>query len=43
MGLVYSVVGGLNEVLFQWTTNVFLIHYSEHIAIGIFGNLQSDR
>lgn len=37
MGLVYAVIGWLNEVLFQWTTSVFLSHYSEYIAIGIFG------
>jgi glutamate synthase (NADPH/NADH) small chain len=37
MGLVYAVVGWLNEVLFRWTTSVFLSHYSEYIAIGIFG------
>ena len=33
MGLVYAVVGWLNEVLFQWTANVFLSHYSEYIAM----------
>jgi len=37
MGLVYAVVGWLNEVLFHWTASVFLSHYSEYIAIGIFG------
>ncbi len=37
MGLVYAVVGWLNEVLFQWTSSPLLSHYSEYIAIGIFG------
>ena len=37
LGLVYAVVGWLNEVMFQWTTNPMLSHYSEYIAIGVFG------
>jgi ferredoxin len=37
MGLVYAVVGWLNEVLFQWISSPLLSHYSEYIAIGIFG------
>lgn len=37
LGLVYAVIGWLNEVLFQWTSSVLLSHYSEYIAIGIFG------
>jgi len=37
LGLVYAVIGWLNEVLFQWTSSPLLSHYSEYIAIGIFG------
>jgi glutamate synthase (NADPH/NADH) small chain len=37
MGLLYAVVGWLNEVLFQWTSSPLLSHYAEYIAIGIFG------
>jgi polyferredoxin len=37
LGLVYAVIGWLNEVLFQWTSSPLLSHYSEYFAIGIFG------
>lgn len=37
MALVYAVAGWLNEVLLQWTNSLLLSHYSEYIAIGIFG------
>jgi hypothetical protein len=37
MGLLYAFVGWLNEVLLQWTSSLLLSHYSEYIAIGIFG------
>ncbi|NOX34912.1 MAG: 4Fe-4S binding protein [Deltaproteobacteria bacterium] len=37
LGLVYAILGWLNEVWFHWTDNVFLSHYSEYIAIGFFG------
>jgi len=37
MGLLYAIIGWLNETLFHWTASVFLSHYSEYIAIGIFG------
>jgi glutamate synthase (NADPH/NADH) small chain len=37
LGLVYAVVGWLNEVLLHWTDSVFLSHYSEYMAIGLFG------
>jgi glutamate synthase (NADPH/NADH) small chain len=37
MGLLYAVAGWLNEVLFHWTNSVLLSHYSEYIAIVIFG------
>ncbi len=37
LGLTYAVVGWLNEILFHWSNSVLLSHYSEYIAIGIFG------
>jgi len=37
LGLIYAVIGWLNEVLFKWTSSPLLSHYSEYIAIGIFG------
>lgn len=37
LGLIYAVVGWLNEVLFHWSDSVLLSHYSEYIAIGVFG------
>jgi glutamate synthase (NADPH/NADH) small chain len=37
MGLVYAVIGWLNEVWLHGTTHLLLSHYSEYIAIGIFG------
>lgn len=37
IGLIYAVLGWLNEVLLHWTGSVLLSHYSEYIAIGIFG------
>jgi polyferredoxin len=37
LGLVYAVVGWLNEVFLHWTDNVLLSHYSEYMAIGLFG------
>ncbi|MGD9041136.1 MAG: 4Fe-4S binding protein, partial [Desulfobacteraceae bacterium] len=37
MGLVYAVVGWLNEVWLHWTTHLLLSHYSEYTVIGIFG------
>jgi polyferredoxin len=37
LGLTYAVVGWLNEVVFHWSNSVLLSHYSEYIAIGIFG------
>jgi polyferredoxin len=37
LGLIYAVTGWLNEVLLNWTDSVLLSHYSEYIAIGIFG------
>jgi len=36
-GLVYAVLGWLNEVFFHWTNNILLSHYSEYLAIGVFG------
>ena len=36
-GLVYAVLGWFNEVLFHWTNNILISHYSEYIAIGVFG------
>jgi len=36
-GLVYAVLGWFNEVLFHWTNTILLSHYSEYIAIGVFG------
>jgi len=36
-GLVYAVLGWFNEVLFHWTNNILVSHYSEYIAIGVFG------
>jgi polyferredoxin len=36
-GLIYAVSGWLNEVWLHWTDNILLSHYSEYIAIGIFG------
>jgi polyferredoxin len=37
LGLVYAIMGWLNEILLHWTNSVFLSHYSEYIAIGVFG------
>ena len=37
LGLVYAVIGWLNEVLFQRISSPLLSHYSEYIAVGIFG------
>jgi glutamate synthase (NADPH/NADH) small chain len=37
LGLVYAVAGWLNEALLHWTDNVLLSHYSEYMAIGLFG------
>lgn len=37
LGLVYAVLGWFNEVLLHWTKSILLSHYSEYIAIGIFG------
>ncbi len=37
LGLIYAVVGWLNETLFHWSSSILLSHYSEYIAIGIFG------
>ena len=37
LGLVYAIIGWLNEILLHWTNSVFLSHYSEYIAIGVFG------
>jgi ferredoxin len=37
LGLIYAVVGWLDEVLFHWSNSILLSHYSEYIAIGIFG------
>ncbi|RJX30527.1 MAG: 4Fe-4S binding protein [Desulfarculus sp.] len=37
LGLVYAVLGWLNEVWLHWADSVFLSHYSEYMAIGIFG------
>lgn len=37
IGLIYAVAGWLNEVFFDWTSSVLLSHYSQYIAIGIFG------
>ena len=36
-GLVYAVLGWLNEMFFHWTNNILLSHYSEYLAIGVFG------
>lgn len=37
VGLIYAILGWLNEVFFHWTDNILLSHYSEYIAIGVFG------
>ena len=37
LGLIYSVLGWLNEVFFRWTDSILLSHYSEYMAIGVFG------
>ena len=37
LGLFYAVIGWLNEVFLHWTSSLLLSHYSEYIAIGIFG------
>jgi glutamate synthase (NADPH/NADH) small chain len=37
LGLIYAVVGWLNEAMFHWSGSVLLSHYSEYIAIGVFG------
>ncbi|MBW1944553.1 MAG: 4Fe-4S binding protein [Deltaproteobacteria bacterium] len=37
LGLVYAVLGWLNEVFLHWTNSLLLSHYSEYIAIGVFG------
>jgi polyferredoxin len=37
LGLVYAVLGWLNEVWLHWTGSIFLSHYSEYMAIGVFG------
>jgi ferredoxin len=37
LGLVYAATGWFNEVFFHWTDSILLSHYSEYIAIGIFG------
>ena len=37
LGLTYAALGWLNEVLFHWTDSLLFSHYSEYIAIGIFG------
>jgi glutamate synthase (NADPH/NADH) small chain len=36
-GLVFAASGWLNERLFNWTDNFLFSHYSEYIAIGVFG------
>jgi glutamate synthase (NADPH) small chain len=37
LGLVYAVLGWLNEAWLHWTDSIFLSHYSEYLAIGVFG------
>ncbi len=37
LGLIYAILGWLNEVWLYWINSVLLSHYSEYIAIGIFG------
>ena len=36
-GLLYALTGWLNEVALHWVESLWLSHYSEYIAIGIFG------
>lgn len=36
-GLLYAILGWLNEVHFHWTDSVLLSHYSEYVVIGLFG------